>query len=83
MNDKNYRTNKISMDDREVLRKRALSNSSYASFFHEEFSCGGCLHEIAWSEEQLRKTKAYGISKKESRISRTYYVNKDGYEFSK
>jgi len=80
---------KISLDGREVICKRRVSDNPMVSMWNEEYSCGGQVSHVAemldidaWLDSMSKKKKRpnIGISKRELRISNRDMV--DGYRFS-
>lgn len=80
---------KISLDSREVLKKRPVSDNPMVSMWNEEFTCGGVVghvHNFDTIEDALglrkvrRRNNKYGISKREGLASQRQMV--DGYRFN-
>jgi hypothetical protein len=69
-----YRIRKISFDDRDIIRKRGLKVVTAASYYHEEFSCGGSVKELSYDLKSIQK-RNWGISKEEYRVSKGWRVN--------
>jgi hypothetical protein len=84
------RMRKVSIDGRNVLRKRRVQINTEVSFWHDEFDCGAQISHINDTMEDvidelhslIHGTKAkpdkkpkYGVGKQEGKVSDRYLVD--------
>ena len=72
------RLNKVSLDEREILKKQWLQTGSIVSFWNDEFSCGSQASIVRYTKSGIGRTKQkdnYGIGKKEHKVSQRHRVD--------
>lgn len=63
---------KISIDDRDVLRKRRTNTNCSVGYYVEEFDCGGNVSHVTYGK--MKSKRNMGISKMENNVSSKKYL---------
>lgn len=64
---------KVSVGEREVLRKYRVQTDPNVSYWHEEFDCGAAVATLAYGKKKPKPN--FGISKREGKVSCHFNVH--------